>query len=61
MTLTSSQEFALQNSRISCYQIPMDHYPPPFTLQLSEMITMRTLDPVNKARVVNISDHEVPM
>ena len=57
MTLTSSQELALQNGRISCYQIPMDHYPPPFTLQLSKMLTMRTLDPVNKSRVVNVSDH----
>ena len=30
-------------------------------LQLSEMPTMCTLDLVNKSKVVNISDHEVPM
>ena len=78
MTLTSSQELALQNGRISRYQIPMDRYPTPFPLQLTEMLTMHTLnpvkdyidsvpgvyiiyDPVNKSRVVNVSDHEVPM
>ena len=61
MTLTSSQELAIQNGRISRYQIPMDHYSPPFPLQLSEILMMHTLDPVIISRVVNISDHEVPM
>ena len=60
MTLTSSQKFALQNGRISQYQIPMDRYLPPFPLHLSEMLMMRTLNPVNKSRVMNVSDHEVP-
>ena len=61
MTLTSSQKLALQNGRISHYQIPMDRCPSPFLLHLSAMLIMCTLNPVNKSRMVNVSDHEVPM